>query len=85
MFQDEMIAVISLQDFEGSWTSSDQLIELTRIPQALTQPPEGIVSCLHPQNTSLTNIYPKKIKIGDFLRIHQKKFKDEKVLSSYHY
>lgn len=42
MFQDEMIAVISLQDFEGSWTSSDQLIELINIPQALTQPPEGI-------------------------------------------
>ncbi|CAG2192529.1 unnamed protein product [Mytilus edulis] len=42
MFQDEMIAVISLQDFEGSWTSSDQLIELIWIPQELTQPPEGI-------------------------------------------
>lgn len=42
MFQDEMIAVISLQDFEGSWTSSDQLIDVLKIPLTLTQPPEGI-------------------------------------------
>ena len=41
---DAMIGIISLQDFDGSWPMSEQLINLLKIPENITTPPEGIVS-----------------------------------------
>jgi hypothetical protein len=43
LLQDDVIAVISLQDIDGSWEFSEQLKELLQIPQS-TQLTQGIVS-----------------------------------------